>query len=103
MFLACDLWWRWRRVPAGIVPLVAGVAFLAPLLHIAMDATNSYGVHPFWPFYDGWLYGDSVFIVEPLLWAAAAPLGFLLRTALARALVGAVLLAGAALSFLVTR
>ncbi len=101
MFAACHVWWRWRRVTAENRAAVAGVAFLAPLLHIAMDATNSYGVHPFWPFHNGWLYGDSVFIIEPLFWAAAAPLVFVLRTALARALVGAVLLAGAALSFLV--
>ena len=47
---------------------LAGVA-----IHIGLDATNNYGVHPFWPFFDGWLYGDSVFIVEPLLWAALIP------------------------------
>src|SRR4051812_26763726 len=63
-----------------------------------MDFTNSYGVHPFWPFYNGWSYGDSVFIVEPLIWAAAAPLVFVLRTILARVLVGLVLIAGIVLS-----
>jgi inner membrane protein len=57
------------------------------LLHLAMDYTNNYGVHPFWPFYDGWVYGDSVFILEPLLWLAAAPLVFLLESVLARVLV----------------
>jgi inner membrane protein len=103
MFAACHVWWWWRRVQPEDRDraAVAGVALLAPLLHIAMDATNSYGVHPFWPYHNGWLYGDSVFIIEPLFWAAAAPLVFVLRTALARALVGAVLLAGVALSFLV--
>ncbi len=103
MFAACHVWWRWRpATPSGPDRLwVAGVACLAPLLHIAMDATNSYGVHPFWPFQNDWFYGDSVFIIEPLFWAAAAPLVFVLRTALARTLVGAVLCAGVALSFLV--
>jgi inner membrane protein len=61
------------------------------LLHLAMDYTNSYGVHPFWPFYDGWVYGDSVYIVEPLLWLAAAPLIFVLATGLARTLVAVAL------------
>jgi inner membrane protein len=47
---------------------LAGVA-----IHVALDATNNYGVHPFWPFFDGWIYGDTVFIIEPLLWAALIP------------------------------
>jgi inner membrane protein len=43
------------------------------LVHIGLDATNNYGVHPFWPIHDGWLYGDSIFIIEPWLWAAMVP------------------------------
>ena len=39
-------------------------------LHLSMDWLNSYGVHPFYPFYSGWLYGDLVFIVEPVFWVA---------------------------------
>lgn len=70
----------------------------ATLLHLAMDALNSYGVHPFWPIDNRWVYGDSVFIVEPLYWVAAAPLLFVLRSRVARALVGLVLVAGVALS-----
>ena len=63
-----------------------------------MDGTNSYGVHPFWPVHNGWLYGDAVFIIEPALWIAAAPLTFRLRTVVARVLVALVLFAGIALS-----
>ena len=55
--------WRW----------LVGLALAGGLLHIAFDSSNSYGVHPFWPFYDGWFYGDSIFIIEPFLWAAMAP------------------------------
>jgi inner membrane protein len=44
-------------------------------------------VHPFWPFYNGWVYGDSVYILEPLLWLAAVPLIFVLESGLARLLV----------------
>ena len=32
------------------------------LLHLGMDFLNSYGVHPFWPIQNRWVYGDSVFI-----------------------------------------
>lgn len=38
------------------------------LFHLSMDYLNSYGVHPFHPFNSGWLYGDMVFIVEPVFW-----------------------------------
>jgi inner membrane protein len=37
-------------------------------LHLLFDFFNSYGVHPFWPFHNGWIYGDSLFIIEPLIW-----------------------------------
>jgi inner membrane protein len=56
-----------------------------------MDALNSYGVHPFWPFNNEWFYGDSVFIVEPLYWVAAAPMFFLVRTIWARVIIGLLL------------
>jgi inner membrane protein len=39
-------------------------------LHLSMDGLNSYGIHPFYPFYSGWFYGDLVFIVEPVFWVA---------------------------------
>jgi inner membrane protein len=59
--------------------LLFGTAVLATELHLAMDYLNSYGVHPFWPVDNRWRYGDRVFIVEPLFWAAAAPLWWRLR------------------------
>lgn len=100
LFAACRAWLRYRKLTpsASDQRWLAGAALLAPMLHIAMDFNNSYGVHPFWPVWNGWLYGDSVFIVEPLFWAAAAPLVFTLRTKLARVLVGLILIAGVALS-----
>lgn len=39
-------------------------------LHLLMDYLNSYGIHPFHPFDSRWLYGDMVFILEPLFWIA---------------------------------
>lgn len=53
---------------------LAALALAGPVLHVAMDGSNSYGVHPFWPVYDGWIYGDTVFIIEPLFWATSLPL-----------------------------
>ncbi|MDB5960036.1 MAG: hypothetical protein JWP59_1330 [Massilia sp.] len=41
------------------------------ILHIGMDAMNSYGVHPFYPFDMRWLFGDLVFIIEPVFWVGA--------------------------------
>jgi inner membrane protein len=101
MLVACALWQRLRGtslLPRDRIRLVA-LALLAPLLHVAMDALNSYGVHPWWPFDNRWFYGDSVFIVEPLFWASAASLAFLLRSYIARGLVVLALLGGLYLAF----
>jgi inner membrane protein len=51
--------------------LVSWVAFL---LHLFADSWNEYGVHLFSPFYNGWSYGDFVFILEPLIWCTLLPL-----------------------------
>lgn len=45
-------------------------ALLGMVLHLSFDGLNVYGVHPFHPFDSRWLYGDLVFIVEPLFWTA---------------------------------
>lgn len=36
--------------------------------HLALDALNSYGVHPFYPADNSWYFGDTLFILEPSLW-----------------------------------
>jgi protein involved in polysaccharide export with SLBB domain len=101
LFLAVRLWWRYRKVTPRRADLwfLAGVSVLAPLLHIALDFTNSYGVHPFWPLDNHWYYGDAVFIVEPLLWACAAVLLFVLPSRTMRILIALVLAAGLGLSW----
>ena len=73
-----------------------------PLAHMAMDFSNNYGIHPFWPFYRGWLYGDAVFILEPAFWAAAIPpLLFAARSAITRVTLLAVLGLGLGAAFFV--
>jgi inner membrane protein len=57
------------------------------LLHLGMDGLNVYGVHPFWPFDPNWVYGDLIFIVEPVFWIAfGVPLAALVRRRLLRRL-----------------
>ena len=48
--------------------LLALLSFLGLFTHILLDSINQYGVHPLWPFNNGWLFGDLVFILEPWAW-----------------------------------
>jgi inner membrane protein len=49
------------------------VSLLGTLSHLLLDWTNSYGVHPFWPWDARWFYGDAIFIVEPWIWVVTIP------------------------------
>lgn len=49
------------------------LTLLGPLLHLALDGTNNYGIHPFWPWDSSWIFGDTIFIIEPLYWAITFP------------------------------
>lgn len=71
-------------------------------LHMGMDFLNSYGVHPFYPFDNRWLFGDMVFIVEPMFWVL---LGVPIMMSLRHGALKGVLLAGlaAALCFFTYR
>ncbi len=79
--------------------LLYGLSLLGCVTHIAMDATNNYGVHPFWPFDARWYFGDTIFIIEPLWWVVlSAPLVFTASSRVGRVLfalppIGAVVLA----------
>lgn len=61
------------RRPSHERTWLLGLALLGAVVHIAMDFTNNYGVHPFWPVHRGWFYGDFVFIIEPLFFAIGVP------------------------------
>ena len=73
---------------------LAALCMFGTFLHLGMDFLNSYGIHPFWPAQDRWVYGDSMFIVEPLYWAAAAPLIFVAASVRVRWIIALALLAG---------
>jgi inner membrane protein len=63
------------------------LSIVSSLSHVLLDFTNSYGVHPWWPIENRWVYGDAVFIVEPWLWIVALPpLIFVARGIAARVL-----------------
>ena len=98
MLLIALLWALWPSARAllrtstaarrGLL-LAVGAGFV---LHMSMDFLNSYGVHPFHPFDSRWLYGDMVFILEPVFWVAcAAPLAMLVRRTWLRIAFGGVL------------
>lgn len=77
------------------------LALAGALVHVGLDFTNSYGVHPFWPLYDGWFYGDFIFIIEPLVWAALIPpLVFSARTRWAKIALALVVVVGVGLCWL---
>jgi len=76
LFLLALIWLLWpgaRRLMKESLPArvaTVAVAVLGTVLHLSMDFLNVYGVHPFHPFDGRWLYGDAVFIVEPVFWVA---------------------------------
>lgn len=102
--LAALLWFLWPsarallRTSAAARGGLAASVLLGLGLHLLMDFTNSYGIHPFYPFDGRWFYGDMVFIVEPLFWVAiGVPMALIMRWPMARLLgLGALALALAA-------
>jgi inner membrane protein len=71
---ALALRWRARDSPSrDDARWLFGLLLVSILSHLALDWTNSYGIHPFWPIDDRWRYGDAVFIIEPWLWVVSVP------------------------------
>ena len=74
--LLCHLLPATRRLAAADRTRLLALIAVSLAGHLVMDASNTYGVHPFHPFDSRWYYGDAVFIFEPWLWivlgAAAA-------------------------------
>jgi inner membrane protein len=76
VMLAWDRLVRRRRHPgapeARRGPLLL-LAALAVATHPALDFFNVYGMRWLMPFDGRWLYGDTLFIVDPWLWLALGP------------------------------
>jgi inner membrane protein len=72
LWLGC-LWLLWRKREDMPWKEISFLVFLGVPLHIFADFWNSYGVHPFWPWDNAWIYGDMVFIVEPWIWVLFLP------------------------------
>lgn len=98
LLLAALIWLLWpaaRRLLQASPAARTGLAIccLGGLaLHIGFDFLNSYGVHPFYPFDGRWVYGDLVFILEPVFWVGfGIPVAMALRARLPRWLLLAIL------------
>lgn len=80
---ALHRWRTRRRVPGGDdsevnLSALLLLSYLGTWLHVFMDFLNTYGVRLLMPFSQRWFYGDSLYIVDPFLYAAlggAAVLG----------------------------
>jgi len=58
-----------RRSVTRARPLwLLAVSALGVASHVLMDFANSYGVRPFLPWSDRWVYGDLWVVVDPWLW-----------------------------------
>jgi inner membrane protein len=62
------LWPAARELTAEARTRLWGLVAISLAGHVSLDALNTYGVHPFYPFDVRWYYGDAVFIFEPLIW-----------------------------------
>jgi inner membrane protein len=79
LVLAGILWafdrWQERRGtrPEGRLPVRFGwlyaMAFIGCLSHPFFDWLNVYGIRLLEPFSSQWFYGDTLFIIDPWLWA----------------------------------
>ena len=71
-------WWSAARQRRNLVEPPADprwlllLSALGVLTHPALDYLNTYGLRWLMPFADRWFYGDTLFIVDPWIWATLA-------------------------------
>lgn len=64
---------RGRRPQHPVIPTqVLVLAFVGVLSHPLLDFLNTYGIRLLMPFSHKWFYGDTLFIVDPWVWAMLA-------------------------------
>jgi inner membrane protein len=62
---------RRRRTESPVVPhQVLLLASIGLATHPLLDFLNVYGIRLLMPFSDRWFYGDTLFIIDPWVWAA---------------------------------
>jgi inner membrane protein len=72
--LALVVYWARRlpplraRGPGGFAPVVF-LAYVSVWTHPLLDTLNTYGMRWLSPLDDRWFYGDTLFIVDPWVWA----------------------------------
>ena len=74
LLIAYDRWQARRgRRPEGRLPVHAGwlvaLCYLGTFTHPLFDWFNNYGIRLLEPFSSEWFYGDTLFIVDPWIWA----------------------------------
>lgn len=63
-------WNRWRPADRPVNPrALLLLAYAGALTHPLLDWLNSYGIRLLEPFSSRWSYGDSLFIIDPWVWA----------------------------------
>lgn len=61
------------RLPVRPLPLLL-LAYIGTLSHPALDYMNNYGIRLLEPFSPRWFYGDTLFIIDAVLWTVL-PMG----------------------------
>ncbi len=59
---------RGKTPPREYWKYLGVLCLIGPPMHIFLDFVGNYGVHPFWPWNNSWIYGDAVFIIDPFVW-----------------------------------
>jgi inner membrane protein len=62
---------RGESEPATFAPLLI-LSYIGVLSHVFLDYLNNYGERLLMPFSNRWFYGDTLFIIDPWLWALFA-------------------------------
>jgi inner membrane protein len=68
LILVCDRVFR-KHAPDRVKALeVLLLSYIGVLLHVFLDFLNTYGVRLLMPFSERWFYGDSLYIVDPVMY-----------------------------------
>jgi inner membrane protein len=69
MKLVDHFWPRTKSSPACRYPQLLLLSAIAIATHPVLDFLNNYGMRWLMPFVDKWWYGDTLFIIDPIVWS----------------------------------